>query len=701
MSASWNSGQPDSPVPGGDGVARSPRFLLRLVQVALTPPIPGTESLTYAVPDELRERCRPGMRVRVPLGRGSRTGVIVSAVDRPPPVPVKAITECLDPDPFLDEQVLELCRRVGLYYMAPLEAVIATVVPAHVPRGPRARSGPPISPPSVPERVDRFSSFAPTAEQTNAIRAVTATIDARQFRVFLLFGVTGSGKTNVYLAAAQAALARGRSVLILTPEIGLAHEAAARARVVLGEGVVLLHSALAPGERWTAWTRAGRGAAMVAVGPRSAVFAPLADLGLVVVDEEHDPAYKQDEGIRYHGRDVALMRAQLAGCPTILASATPSIESSHLAATGRHTLLELRERPEGRALPAVSLLDVRRTDRATQRGLCSDGLLDAIRDAVTLGGQALLFLNRRGFAHFVHCLACGEPVTCTACSVTLTLHRGRRALVCHHCGLVRRLGLPCTRCGTPAVEGRAPGTEQVEAALRSAFPTLRVARMDRDTTARRGTQARLLEAWHGGELDVLVGTQMVTKGVDNPRVTLVGVLNADVALNQPDFRAAERTFQLVSQVAGRAGRGDVAGTVIVQTLRPDHYSLRAAAAHDYPAFCAAEIEYRRALGYPPFRRLINIRAEARDAATAERVARDIAAGIRGRPEAADAAVEVVGPAPAPIERLRSWHRWQLLVRGSRRPTMRAVVKHALAGVAAAARRGQLRIVVDVDPYSML
>jgi primosomal protein N' (replication factor Y) len=641
------------------------------------------------------------MRVRVPLGRGSRTGVIIGAVEGSPPATVKSITECLGPDPFVNEQVLELCRRVGRYYMAPLETVIATVVPAHVPRGPRARPEVIPSPAPVPEHPHRRPSFAPTPEQAHAIRALTVAIAAQRFRVFLLFGVTGSGKTDVYLAAAGAALASGRSVLLLTPEIGLAHEAAARARAALGEErVVLLHSALAAGERWHEWTRAGRETAMVAVGPRSAAFAPLARLGLVVVDEEHDAAYKQDEGIRYHGRDVALMRAQLAGCPAVLASATPSIESFHLAATHRYTLLELSERPGGRALPAVSLLDVRRTDRGTQRGLCSQGLQDAVQDAVARRGQALLFLNRRGFAHFVHCLACGEPVTCVSCSVTLTLHRERRALVCHHCGLVRPLKLPCSRCGSPAAEGRAPGTEQIEAALRAAFPLLRVARMDRDTTARRGTQTRLLEAWHAGEIDVLVGTQMVTKGIDNPRVALVGVLNADIALNQPDFRAAERTFQLVSQVAGRAGRGDLPGTVVVQTLRPHHYSLRAAVAHDYSVLFAAEIDYRRALGYPPFRRLINVRVEALDAPTAERTARDIAARLRGRPESADGTVEIVGPAPAPIERLRRWHRWQLLLRGTRRPAMRALVTHALAGVTAA-RRGRVRVIVDVDPYSML
>jgi primosomal protein N' (replication factor Y) len=394
------------------------------------------------------------------------------------------------------------------------------------------------------------------------------------------------------------------------------------------------------------------------------------------------------------------MRAQRAVCPVVLASATPSIESFHHATTGRYQLLELRDRPGGRALPAVTLLDVRAEDTRGRRGLCAPSLETAIVDTAARGGQSLLFLNRRGFAHFVHCLSCGEPVTCGECSVTLTLHRERRALVCHHCGFVRPLNLACPGCGTPAVEGRAPGTEQVETLLRRRFPALRIARMDRDSTVRRGAHSRLLTTWHRGEVDVMVGTQMVTKGIDNPRVMLVGVLNADISLNQPDFRAGERTFQLVTQVAGRAGRGDAAGRVIVQTLRPDHYSLRAAMAHDYRALFAEEIASRQALGYPPFRRLINVRAEARDPTTAERVARDLAATIRGGGGAATARIDVLGPAPSPIERLRGWNRWQLLVRGTDRPAMRAAVARGLATIDAQ-RRATVRIVVDVDPISML
>ena len=523
--------------------------------------------------------------------------------------------------------------------------------------------------------------------------------------MFLLFGVTGSGKTDVYLAAARAAIEQRRSVLILTPEIGLAHETAARARAVLGARVLLLHSALAPGERWAAWARAGGGEAMVAVGPRSALFVPLANLGLVVVDEEHDQAYKQDEGVRYHGRDLAVIRARIASCPVVLASATPSVESFHHATSGRYTLLELRDRPPGRQLPEVALLDARdaRSDAAKEHAAvwCSAGLREAIEATAARREQTLLFLNRRGFAHFLQCLACGEPVRCSECSVTLTLHAARRALVCHHCGLTRPAEHPCRRCGAPVSRGRAPGTEQIETALGRLFPGLRVARMDRDSTGRRGAQARLLRAWHDGEIDVLVGTQMVTKGIDNPRVTLVGVLDADISLNQPDFRAAERTFQLVSQVGGRAGRGETPGQVVVQTLNPDHYSLRAAAAHDYRSLFAAEIEYRRALGYPPFRRLINVRVEARDALAAERLARDFAATVRRALGAATGELELIGPAPAPIERLRGWHRWQTLVRGASPGAMRRAVEQGLRQIGRVRGSRQARIVVDVDPCSML
>lgn len=739
-----------------------------LVDVAVIPPIPGKGCLTYAVPEALQGRPLTGIRVRVPLGRVSRPGLVVGSATHHTREGVKPIIECLDPEPFVDAQVLQLCRWAANYYMASLPDVIASIVPAHIPgnrpvrsirlcqelRAPEERdlqrrsprqwqvydvavrgAGATVSvgtleripnwqdaarrlarrgvvefvPTSVTQRdasgttatLDPASRDALTLEQKRATDAVVADIGSARFRVFLLFGVTGSGKTNVYLEATREALAKGRSVLILTPEIGLAHEAAERARAAFANRVVLLHSGLTPGERWAAWARAGRGEGMIVVGPRSAVFAPLRRLGLVVVDEEHDPSYKQQEGIRYNGRDLAAVRAQLAKCPVVLASATPSIESFHHAVTGRYVLLEIRERPKGSALPAVSLLDVRRGGALPEQGLCSDGLRQAIEATAREGGQTLLFLNRRGFAHFVHCLMCGEPVTCTSCSVTLTLHRARRALVCHHCGLVRSADAPCGQCGAPAAVGRAAGTEQIEAALVAEFPGLRVARMDRDSTGRRGSQARLLRAWHAGEVDVLVGTQMVTKGIDNPRVTLVGVLNADISLNQPNFRAGERTFQLVSQVAGRAGRGQTPGAVLVQTLRPDHYSLRAAAAHDYQALFATEIEDRRALGYPPFRRLINVRVEAHDATTAERVARDFSACLRSRRGGAATAVEVLGPAPAPIERLRGWYRWQVLIRGTSRSAMRSAVEHGLEEIGSPRRGPRIRVVVDVDPISML
>lgn len=738
-----------------------------LVEVAPIPAIPGKGCLTYAVPSALQGHLLTGTRVRVPLGRASRLGLVVGGTTHPTGEGVKPIIECLDPEPFLDAHVLRLCKWAANYYIASLPEVIASIVPAHIPRRRPTRSVrlrqrlsaseeqvlkrrsprqwgiydnavraagatmPVGTLASIPNWQDAARRLArrgivefvyaaadhgtpPTAatspqpspgiltrEQQRATDAIVADTTSSRFQVFLLFGITGSGKTNVYLAAARAAVAKGRSVLILTPEIGLAHEAAERARAEFAGRVVLLHSGLPPGDRWAAWARASRGEGMVVVGPRSAVFAPLKRLGLVVVDEEHDPSYKQDDGVRYNGRDLATVRAQLAKCPVVLASATPSVESFHHATTGRYALLEIRERAQGSTLPAVSLVDVRRGGAVPERALCSDGLRQAIAANAQQGGQALLFLNRRGFAHFVHCLMCGEPVTCTACSVTLTLHRARGALVCHHCGLVRPADLPCGQCSAPAASGRAPGTEQVEAVLRQEFPGLRVARMDRDSTGRRGAQARLLRAWHAGEVDVLVGTQMVTKGIDNPRVTLVGVLNADISLNQPNFRAAERTFQLVSQVAGRAGRGQKPGVVLVQTLRPDHYSLQAAAAHDYRALFVTEIEYRRALRYPPFSRLMNVRVEAHDATIAERVARDFSACLRSHAGRTTTAVEVLGPAPAPIERLRGWYRWQVLIRGTARSAMRSVVEHGLVEIMAQRRQRGVRVVVDVDPVSML
>ncbi len=540
------------------------------------------------------------------------------------------------------------------------------------------------------------ASAAPTltAEQSAAVESIAASTG---FAVFLLHGVTGSGKTEVYLQAAERTLAAGRSALFLVPEIALTHQLVMRVQERFGSGVALLHSGLTPGERWDEWRRCARGEARLVVGARSAVFAPLADLGLVVVDEEHDPAFKQDEGLRYSGRDLALVRAKLTGATAILGSATPAVEAYRQALDGKFQLLRLRRRVEDRPLPPVELVDVREPANRMV-GLFSPPLRAAIEATLARREQVLLFLNRRGFARSLQCLACGEPAGCPSCSVSLTYHRGRGVLLCHHCGYVRQSTDACASCGKGPLQSFADGTERIEADVAELFPQARIGRLDRDTTARRGSHRRILDAWQRGELDILIGTQMVTKGHDVAGVTLVGVLLADIALNMPDFRAAERTFQLLTQVAGRAGRGRLPGTVVVQTFRPQHHSLRAAAAHDYDAFATRELDERREVGYPPFARLAIIRLEGEDPGATERAANAVATRAR---TAAGEIVTVRGPAPAPLERLRGRFRWQVLLSSARVGALHRVIRDVMSGLRATPLMRSVRLVVDVDPVSML
>jgi primosomal protein N' (replication factor Y) len=548
----------------------------------------------------------------------------------------------------------------------------------------------------LPAEVGADRPVGLTTAQSAAVTAVSDGLGT--FRTYLLWGVTGSGKTEVYLHSIAACLATERTALVLVPEISLTHQLVDRVRARFGERVAVLHSGLSDGERWDEWRRIARGDVAIVVGARSAVFAPLPRLGLVVVDEEHDAAFKQEDGIRYNGRDVAVMRAKLAGCPAVLGSATPAVETFHNGQTGRYQMLTLPERVEARALPAVDIVDLRRAPAVGKLALVSSRLIAALKANLAAHGQSLIFLNRRGFANFLQCLQCGEALMCPNCSVTLTLHHRLRALRCHHCDYTIPPPDACPGCGGLSLSAWGAGTEQVEAALRKMLPGARIGRMDRDTTSRKGAQREIFVAWERRAYDVLIGTQMITKGHDVPGVTLVGVLLADASLNFPDFRAAERTFQLLTQVAGRAGRGERPGRVIVQTLQPEHLSLRCAAQHDYRAFVEHELAGRRELGYPPFARLVQIRCEGENPQAVERIVRAVATHVE---DVAEKGVEVLGPTPAPIERLRRRYRWQLLVRSRNGAAARRAARAAYDAVRRTARTADVRVLVDVDPYGML
>jgi primosomal protein N' (replication factor Y) len=532
-----------------------------------------------------------------------------------------------------------------------------------------------------------------TAEQREALTAIAGS--AGGFHPFLLHGVTGSGKTEVYLQAIAGTLAAGRGALVLVPEIALTPQLAGRFRARFGDRVALLHSGLTDRERHSEWMRLRRGEARICVGVRSAVFAPVQDLGIVVVDEEHDPSFKQEDGPPYHARDLAVVRAREEGATCVLGSATPSLETLENARSGKYRRLTLSRRIDDRPLPEVVLVDLGRLRRgAPMPGLVSPPLADALRATLAAGRQSILFLNRRGFQTLVLCRDCGREERCERCSVSLTLHARRGLLLCHYCGARQRMDRTCPACGGER-GGVGVGTEQVEVAVRELLTSARVARMDSDAVSGAGEAAQVLARFARRELDVLVGTQMVTKGHDFPGVTLVGVVLADTALALPDFRAAERTFQLLTQVAGRAGRGDDPGRVLVQTFHPHSPAVALAVGHDYAGFAELELERRRALGYPPFGRMLAVRVEGTEEG-ARRTAE--ALGAAALPALGEA-VTLLGPAPAAIERIRGRSRWHLLFRSPDAPSLRRVHR-ALAPVAARPPGGgQVRF--DVDPHSML
>jgi primosomal protein N' (replication factor Y) len=534
----------------------------------------------------------------------------------------------------------------------------------------------------------------PTADQAGVLGPLLASLGGG-FTTFLLHGVTGSGKTEVYFRAIERTLEQGRSALLLVPEIALTPLLVRAAVGRLGGVVSVLHSELSAGERHDQWWRLREGEARVAIGARSAVFAPLTELGLVIVDEEHEAAYKQDESPRYHGRDVAVMRARLEGAVALLGSATPSLESSHNALGGKYRKLGLPSRIGSQGLARVDIVDRRQALRAGADPILTPALRQALADRLERREQSLLLLNRRGYATSLLCRECGLQAMCPNCSVALTLHKGGRVALCHYCAYETATPRACGSCKGEYLRLTGYGTEKVIEAVKAALPEARVERLDRDLAARRGAVARVLAAFEAGQTDILVGTQMIAKGHDFPRVTLVGVVDADVGLGLPDFRAAERTFQLLTQVAGRAGRADLPGEVILQSHLPDHYALQLACAQDYDTFFEREMEFRRTMAYPPAAALVNLVLRSRDSREGAEAADGVAAGLRAR---AGGRFRVLGPAFAPLARLRQEHRFQILLKG-RRKAMRDAVREVLVE-----RYGSVRwpgIAVDVDPVTIM
>ncbi|HLM61536.1 MAG TPA: primosomal protein N', partial [Pyrinomonadaceae bacterium] len=538
-----------------------------------------------------------------------------------------------------------------------------------------------------------------TGEQTAVLKEINEALDAQLYKAFLLHGVTGSGKTEIYIRAMQTVLEKGKSAMMLVPEIALTPVFSRRLRAVFGDEVAILHSNLSTGERFDEWRRLRSGAARIAIGTRSAVFAPLRNLGLVIVDEEHDSSYRQHESPFYHGRDVAIVRANFAGAVIVLGSATPALESFHNAHNGKYVYLTLPNRVGNRPLAQAELVDMRTIFKtAGKDSIFSPQLVEAIEETHARREQSIILLNRRGFSQFVLCRSCGETIRCDNCDITLTFHKREGKLVCHYCNHRERTPRKCPSCSSQYLYFIGEGTEQIEDILQRKFSNLRIARIDRDTTGRRKSFEETLMAFSRGEIDMLVGTQMLAKGHDFPNVTLVGVISVDAGLALPDFRSAEKTFQLLTQVAGRAGRGDLAGRVLIQTFYPEHYALQHASTQNYDNFYEEEIRFRKNLNYPPFVALASILIKHPN----YNYAFDNAQILRESLQTSNAEKNciILGPAPAPLARLKNEHRLQILVKARNRAKLRETLDFAVHE--AQEKFCDLRIVnVEIDPVNLL
>ncbi len=638
--------------------------------------LPVKRQFTYRVPDGME--AKPGCRVSAPFGSRLLTGLVVAMPSAPPEgvEEIKEVKRVIDKRPLVEEATFDLARWMARMYMCTLGESLFTMIPGG------RREGE--SEDLPPEEDVLEHELAP--QQREAVRAITAAEGGS----FYLFGVTGSGKTDVYLHAAMDATSRGKGVLYLVPEISLTHQVVRVFRRVYRERLAVLHSALTPSQRLAEWLRIMDGEVDVVIGARSAVFAPLRSLGLIVIDEEQEGAYKSGTTPRYHARQVGMYLAGREKARLVMGSATPSLEAWHFMSEGRLTKLEMPARLAGGAMPSMEIVDMRR-----QQGPLSQALMDAISRTLAEGRQAILFLNRRGFSYLFHCRSCGYEMTCPRCSVALTYHKERDRMICHYCGSSASPITVCPACGSLDVGYSGFGTEGIEEELGRSFPRLTARRVDTDVVRRKRVLQQILAEFRAGKIQVLVGTQMVAKGLDFPGVKLVGVINADTGLQMPDFRAAERTFSLLVQVAGRAGRALPDGRVVIQTFRPGASSVRLAQQGKLEEFYADELSTRRQLGFPPFSRLIRVLLRGRN--------RQKTLGALGELTAALAAcladsAEALGPAECPLARISGNYRYHTIVRTRRFSDAHSRVSQVLDGYRAP--RG-VYVEVDVDPQALL
>lgn len=720
-----------------------------IVDIAV--PVAVSKTFHYIAPDDIAPRIIRGARVMVPFGTRRVIGTVIGFPRIPVYFDLKPIFDVLDDT--IPPGLLSLAEWMAEYYINPLGLTIDAMVPKAVSRLKPRKAKYIILTKSAPDglmpkgarqrellrllieagrlRLDRLKGFSagtikalqeagmieiveddpsPAApagpsfepdeppplqpEQKEAVQKICAALDRHGFEPFLLHGVTGSGKTEVYLQVISRLAGSGKGAIVLVPEISLTPQLLGRFRRRFGERVAVLHSRLTDRGRADEYRRIKRGEVDVVVGARSAVFAPFERLGAIIVDEEHEGSYKQDDGLRYHARDVAIMRAKIEGAVAVLGSATPSLESFFNAKTGKYTYLKISNRIDHRSMPSVSVVDMRTLPKA----VLSQRLIEAVRTRMERGEQAMLMLNRRGFSPVLVCRDCGSVPRCPSCSVSLAYHKADRLLKCHYCDFYTSAPDICPSCFGASVKPLGAGTQRIEEEIRAAFPASRIARMDSDSIKGRAAYDELLSLVDSGRIDILLGTQMIAKGHDFPSVTLVGIVDADIGLNLPDFRAAEKSFQLITQAAGRAGRGGVAGEVIIQTLNPDHYAVRHSLTHDYEGFYEQEMTYRTQLGYPPVGKMVKIETSAPD----EKIAREAIEAAKERMQgmAKSGEVALLGPAPSPITRVRGRYRYQILLISGRRGLMRSMAVEGRTAVEENFGR-RVRIIIDVDPVNLM
>jgi primosomal protein N' (replication factor Y) len=659
----------------------------------------NAESFTYTVPEELQSSIKLGLRVRAPFKRSEKVGIVQGSEyagtknDWTGPrgvkkIIIKEITEVIDEEPLVTKGLLDVITWTGQYYMSSSGLALKNAVLSQLFTGKKSGK----SRITYDEANISSQSIKLTSEQEGALTE----INSAKKGVFLLHGVTGSGKTEVYIRAIKA-LPHEKQAIVLVPEIAITAQMVDRFREGFGDDAVFFHSGLSPGERLDAWWKMRRGEVKVVIGVRSAVFAPFANPGLIVIDEEQESSYKQFEGLRYSARDVALARAKIEGIKVVLGSATPSIEAFYNAKKGKFHYIELRNRIEKRPLPVVEIIDMTKEKMKTLS--FSDRLLASLKKNNEKGQQSLIMLNRRGYSPFPICTDCGHTFKCPACSITLTYHKDTKTLNCHYCGNYLDPQLQCPACKGTKVKYLGAGTQKIEEEVSAIMPEVTFERMDRDTTRRKLSHYRIIKKMEEKKIAMLLGTQMIAKGHDFPDVTVSAILSSDIALNLPDFRSAERAFQLFTQMAGRAGRGAMPGKAFIQTYEPDHDVFDYVIQHDYKGFYKKEIEMRRELSYPPFSRLVRIILSFKTKDAAKKYTKLLSVRLKkDPPHTKTGGIQILGPAPAPVEKVKNLWRWHLILKGKNAKKLRQVA----AGIVS--RLGDIKdmkIEVDVDPINLM